>query len=230
MDRVHSKETNSATISEAGEKMADSDLCPVGTDQNVVEDGVFPMRTVGAMNTFERDNIVSTVNHVPCDKYVYLVANQSGNELSFVSSQPVTSRLDSGLSPRLTGPHSSDHVTKSSRAGAGVGAPSDSSWRMNTTDFERPTYRARLEMEVAETKQMLYQQQTVLSSLTETLKSIQSDMGKRNDTTPINADTTNQVRPISGSSSGVEVNTAKTKVGNRRTFLTQDIDSDLSES
>ena len=41
--------------------MTDSDLCPVETDQNVVEDGVFPMRTVGAMNTFEGDNIVCSV-------------------------------------------------------------------------------------------------------------------------------------------------------------------------
>ena len=125
MDRVHSKETNSVTISEAGEKMADSDLCPVGTDQNVMEDRVFPMCTVGSMNTFERDNIVSTVYNVPCNKYVYLVANQSGNELSFVSSQPVMSQLDSRLSPRSAGPHSSDHVTRSSPAGAGVGTLSD---------------------------------------------------------------------------------------------------------
>lgn len=210
--------------------MADPVSGPVGTEQNVVEDGVFSMSTVGAMNTNERDTIVTEVSHVPSDKFVYLVASQTGNELSFVQSQPMTSRIDSRLSPRLAGPHSSDHVSRSSH----VGAFSGSTWRMNTSNVERPIYRATLEMEVAETKQMLCQQQTVLSSLSETLKSIQSEMGKRNDSAPDIEETTNQVRPTSGSSPGVEVNKAKTKVSRKRgkflSFFTQDTDTNSSES
>ena len=86
--------------------MADSDSGPVGTEQSVIEDGVFNMSTVGAMNTNVRNQNVTEISHVPADKYVYLLSSQSGNELSFVSSQPVTSLQSSGLSPRLAGPHS----------------------------------------------------------------------------------------------------------------------------
>ena len=71
--------------------MADSDSGPVGTEQSVIEDGVFDMSTVGAMNTNVRNQNVTEISHVPADKYVYLLSSQSGNELSFVSSQPVTS-------------------------------------------------------------------------------------------------------------------------------------------
>lgn len=54
---------------------------------------------------------------------------------------------------------------------------------MNTNELERPVYQSTLKFEVAETKQMLTQQQLALSSLTETLKSIQTEIGKRNDAT-----------------------------------------------
>ena len=64
MDRVHSKETNSVTISEAGEKMADSDLCPVGTDQNVVEDRVFPMCTVGSTGQYCFHSVQCSVQQI----------------------------------------------------------------------------------------------------------------------------------------------------------------------
>lgn len=156
--------------------MADSDSGPVGTEQNVVEDGVFDMSTVGAMNTSVRNQIVTEISHVRVDKYVYLLSNQSGNELSFVSSQPVTSLQNSGLSPRLAGPHLADHAVRSPHMGA---LSAGSSWRMNTAQLERPTYRSTLEMEIAETKQMLSQQQLAISSLTETLKSIQTEEKRR---------------------------------------------------
>ena len=148
--------------------MADTVSGPVGTEQNVMEDRVFFMSTVGAMNTNVRDTVVTEMNHVPSDKFVYLMTSQSGNELSFVSSQPVTSRLDShvdGLSPRLTGRLPSDHVVGSPHVGASLGALS--SWWRNTDERDRPVNRTMLEMEVAETKQMLSQQQTALSVLTE---------------------------------------------------------------
>lgn len=211
--------------------MADSDSGPVGTEQSVIEDRVFDMSTVGAMNTNVRNQNVTEISHVPADKYVYLLSSQSGNELSFVSSQPVTSRQSSGLSPRLAGPHSFDHVVRSPHVGA---LSASSSWRTNSAQLERPTYRSTLEMEVAETKQMLSQQQLALSTLTETLKSIQTEMGKKNSASPEVVDAANQARPTSGSSSGVDVNKAKTKVNSteRRisTFFAEDTDSESGES
>lgn len=106
----------------------------------------------------------------------------------------------------------------------------DSSWRMNTAQLERPTYRSTLEMEVAETKQMLSQQQLALSSLTEMLKSIQTEIGKKNDASSDVVDAANRARPTSGD----DVNKAKTKVKpiERRisTFFAEDTDSESDES
>ena len=53
--------------------MADTDSSPVGKEQNVMEDGVFIMSTVGAMNTNIRNTVVTEMSHVPIDNYVYLV-------------------------------------------------------------------------------------------------------------------------------------------------------------
>ena len=66
------------------------------------------MRTVGAMPT-----VTSELFHVPSDKVVFLVSN-SGNELSFVSgsSGSVTSQTETGLSSRLVGAHSKNHVER----------------------------------------------------------------------------------------------------------------------
>ena len=109
-----------------------------------------------------------------------------------------------------------------------------SSWWTNTAQIERPTYRSTLEMEVAETKQMLSQQQLALSTLTETLKSIQTEMGKKNSASPEVVDAANQARPTSGSSSGVDVNKVKTKVNSteRRisTFFAEVTDSESGEN
>ena len=95
------------------------------------------MRTVGAMNTNMSNQNVTEISRVPADKYVYLLSSQSGNELSFVSSQPVMSRQSSELSPRLAGPHSSDHVVRSPRVGA---LSASLSWQTNTAQLEHPTY------------------------------------------------------------------------------------------
>ena len=184
--------------------MADTVSGPVGTEQNVLEDGVFFMSTVGAMNTNVRDTVVTEMNHIPSDKFVYLMTSQAGNELSFVSSQPVTSRLDShvgGLSPRLAGPLPSDHVVGLPHVGASLGALS--SWRRNTDEVDRPVYKTTLEMEVAETKQMLSQQQTALSALTETIKSLQTEIGRKNNGATDGDGMTNQVRPSTGNGSNV---------------------------
>ena len=207
--------------------MADSESCPVGTDQTVLEDGVFNMSTVGAMNTNGQESIVSEASHVPRDNFVYLVASQSENELSFVPSQTVTSRLDNGLSPRLVGAHCSDHVLRQPHMGA---LYAGSSWRMDN-GMERQVYRSTLEMEVAETKQMLSQQQMTLSKLSDTLESLQSNMGRRNDPAPEDA---NQACPTSGSSSGVEVNKAKVNSKSPEkyvsSFFSPDSDEDSDES
>ena len=212
--------------------MADTVSGPVGTEQNVLEDGVFLMSTVGAMNTSGRDTVVSEISHVPTDKFVYLMTTQSGNELSFVSTQPVTLRPDShvsGLSPRLAGPHSSDHVVRASHV-VNMGALSSTTWRRNTDEIDRPLYRTTLEMEVAETKQMLSQQQVALSALTETIKSLQTEIGKKNNGTANGDETTNQVRPSTGNGVDVNKSTRKSKVHQRHGFFSHDSDSDSSES
>lgn len=145
--------------------MADSDSGsrPVGTDQNMISDGIVgDMCTVGAMPT-----VTSELFHVPSDKVVFLVAN-SGNELSFVSSQPeidrMTSRPSSGSSSRLAGAHCAGSSSSESRGA--------STWRMNSFSHSgepERTFRSTLEMEVAETRQMLSQQQVALTSLTDSL-------------------------------------------------------------
>ena len=75
--------------------MADSEAasCPVGTDQQVISDGVIinDMCTVGALNA-----VTTEICNIPKDKFVYLVAN-SEKELSFVSGRNAMtslSRLD----------------------------------------------------------------------------------------------------------------------------------------
>ena len=58
--------------------MADTVSGPVGTEQIVLEDGVFFMSTVGAMNTNVRDMVVTEMNHIPSDKFVYLMTSHIG--------------------------------------------------------------------------------------------------------------------------------------------------------
>ena len=124
------------------------------------------MCTVGAMNIVTSEGV-----HIPSDKYVYLIAS-SGNELSFVSQTDrhrMTSFPDSrGMLSRLSGPHSAGsssfaHITESS------GHEMRPTWQMDMHSGEKDC-RRMLEMEVAETRRMLNQQQVALSTLTDTLK------------------------------------------------------------
>ena len=69
-----------------------------------------------------------------------------------------------------------------------------------------------LEMEVAERKQMLFQQQLAFSTLIEMLKSIQTEIGKENSMSSEVVVAANQAHPSSESSSGDHVNNAKMKV------------------
>ncbi|MCG8047947.1 MAG: hypothetical protein N0E48_20400 [Candidatus Thiodiazotropha endolucinida] len=200
-------------------EFVDSVSSPVGTEQNVINDGVFDMSTVGAMNT-----VTSEITHIPADKFVYIVANRSENELSLRPSQVVTSRPDKGLPSRLAEPLSSENVTRT----ANFTAPSVSSWRMNTQELEGATFRSTLEMEVAQTKQMLSQQQIALSTLTETLKSIQTDLGKKNVASSEIVDLANQAHTSTGSGTGVEVNKDNPIKRRISTFFSKDTDSESS--
>ena len=71
--------------------MADKEAasCPVGTDQQVISDGVIvnDMCTTGALNS-----VTTEICHIPKDKFVYLVAN-SENELSLVSGRNAMTSL-----------------------------------------------------------------------------------------------------------------------------------------
>ena len=144
--------TNFLVVEEAAIMASQTEISPVGTDQNLATDGIVvgDMCTVGAMNT-----VTSEVVDIPSDKYVYLIAN-SGNERSFVSQiarYSMTLFPDSGsMSSRLSGPHSAGsssfaHVPESS--GHETVRPS---WRMDmhSGEKDRPTYQSTLEMEVAE--------------------------------------------------------------------------------
>lgn len=72
--------------------MANSDSGPVGMEQSVIEDGVFDMSTLGAMNNNMRNQNVTEISHSPAVKYVYIYCPAS-REMNFpcVSSKPVTS-------------------------------------------------------------------------------------------------------------------------------------------
>ena len=205
---------------EAGMADLETESCPVGMDQNVVSDGIIvgDMCTVGAMPT-----VTSEMVHVPADNYVYLVAN-SGNELSFVSSDRMTSHPDNGWSSsRLTGAHCLSNppdVDRPSHVGATL--QSSSTWRRNSQsgELDRPVFRTTLEMEVKETRQMLSQQQIALSSLTDTLKSIQDEIKSNK-----------EVRPTSGSSSGSVNKKSKVErlISNSAMFI-DNSDSESSDS
>ena len=98
--------------------------------------------------------VTSEMVHVPADNYVYLVAN-SGNEISFVSSDRLMSHPDSGWSSsRLTGAHclgNPPHVDRSSHVGATLQSSSTSQMNSQTGEQDCPVFRTTLEMEVKET-------------------------------------------------------------------------------
>ena len=142
--------------------MAESEAasCPVGADQQVISDGVIvnDMCTVGALNS-----VTTEICLIPQVKFVYLVAN-SENELSFVSGRNAMTS-----SSGLDGAH----------LVANGGITHGASARMNTAQIVEPdrqsqptTFRSSLELEVAATKHMLSKQQTAISSLTDTIKSL----------------------------------------------------------
>ena len=146
--------------------MAESEAasCPVGVDQQVISDCVIvnDMCTVGALNS-----VTTEICHIPQDKFVYLVAN-SENQLSFVSGRNAMTS-----SSRLDGAH----------LVANGGITHGASARMNTAQVVEPdrqsqpsTFRSSLELEVAATKHMLSKQQTAISSLTDTIKSLQDEI------------------------------------------------------
>ena len=173
------------------------------------------MSTVGAMPT-----VTSELFHVPSDNVVFLVAN-SGNELSF-SSSSVTSQPDIGFSSRFSGAHCSPHVDRFSHV-ASPGRGASSSWRINPwrdqSVEQAQTFTSTLEMQVAEQRQILSQQQVTLSSLTETLRSIQDDLKRKK-----------EVRPSSGKTGNVNTKTKVDRFLPTPEMFNDDSDCESSES
>ena len=145
--------------------MADSEAasCPVGADQQVISDSVIvnDMCTVGALNS-----VMMEICHIPKDNFLDLVAN-SENESSFVSGRNAMTSLS-----RLDDTYLMAN-----------GVPA----RMNTAQIVNPdrqsqasTFPSSLEREVAATIHMLSKQQTAISSLTDTIKSLQDEIRGKN--------------------------------------------------
>lgn len=189
--------------------MAESASCSVGTEDisvNMDEEIVQDMSTVGAMT-----NVTTEIVHIPANKFVYLISN-SGNELSFVSGKSgVTSSSGIQGPSQLSGAHcSGSHVVNQSHMAAQRDQMRLPSWRDAASEQGNQLHRSTLEMEVAATKQMLSQQQVALTSLAETMKSIQSEIRDKND---------------SASTSGVNKRVAKTKV-DRLQDIYEEVSSD----
>ena len=128
-------------------------------------DGVIvnDMCTVGALNS-----VTTEICHIPKDKFVYLVANSD----SFVSGRNAMTS---------SSPLKDAHLM--ANGGITHGAPA----RMNTAQIVEPdqqsqpsTFHSSLELEVAATKHMLSKQQTAISSLTDTIKSLQDEIRGKN--------------------------------------------------
>ena len=109
--------------------------------------------------------MTTDICHIPQDKFVYLVAN-SENELSFVSGRNAMTS-----SSRLDGAHL---VANGEITHGALG--------MNTAQIVEPDRQSRssLELEVAATKHMFSKQQTAISSLTDTIKSLQDEIRGKN--------------------------------------------------
>ena len=86
---------------------------------------------------------------------------------------------DIGFSSPFSGPHCSPHVDRISHV-VSPGQGASSSWRINpliSQSVEQPqTFTSTLQMQIPEQRQILAPQQVTLSSLTETLQSIQDDL------------------------------------------------------